>query len=1082
MRNDGSSLPTVNALRQRAVPVRCVRYLHEKELIADDAYLTHSMNFTRSETERNTQLGNRMDEGVDSASDSFLQTWDQLESLEGQRGQVRQVAASSVVPGDWLPLLEHQTLNPFQSDIVPAVLAAPGHVVVVAPTGAGKSLIGELAVLRAVRLDRRKAVWLVPARALAAELGRLGQRWMKHGITVESLTGDANLSSARLRKADVWIATTEKFESLCRRSTLAEAVADVACIVVDEIHLVGDPNRGATLEALLARLRLLSDSTRVVGLSATVANAGEIAEWLGAELLQSSWRPTVLITQMISYTAESEAWADVERAKDEVLIPIVNSLLGRPRSETAAASQPRSGMEEPALDDAETVDPGSVLVFVGSKRTARALACRMAGVSASADEQQTAKACLAQGVGFHYRGAPLADDALQRFRKRSIRVLVATSGLSTGVNTPARAVIVRDLQLGQSDIEVSQIQQMFGRAGRAGLESEGYAYLLYPDGDRRIWQERLTSGYHVSSKLSAGLADAALAEVHLGNIASVAGLDRWFAGTFAAHQSVVPASAESILEQLRDAGLVESDELGLVAATELGRLTARLMVGIAAAEAMLANLKVPIPVSADSAELQVLHAIVSGAGVLAVRPVNPHDWEPIVVGILRRFDASHVEGPFGARLSLAGCLLALHEPQELDPAGRGNSGRMSALRDAVDEAPRFLTWAGELGRLGYADWQSVVASDLAERLTSWSIRPKPERGSGRVLRFVRSLVDPEDSIAFLTDFWPSASSRKGPQELHSAPIDTRVVALSRDSLMANCLTPGQPSYVLDGIGMRVETGIVGSFSRLDLRVNGGLEPVRASTSQGGPLSMPVPPGSGRSGSVGFDVVAFSRSDCMYSGALLAITVTESEGDTLVPRLANARRALADAQEVTSVTGRQNRGQHIQRGPEEIARQELLHLATLDLPLTGVAGALTTGLDPVAAVWTLHDAFTAMCPSLRGEAAPRTPLTVLRSGKASHVERAITLHALARAARMTAALVQVQYKGRTTIHCVVRLSGEWTVLATSRPAGSVSWLLGSGTADVTALPRKPAPVRLAATQRMSWLEAFVTNRIPGSAGT
>jgi superfamily II DNA or RNA helicase len=167
----------------------------------------------------------------------------------------------------------------------------------------------------------------------------------------------------------------------------------------------------------------------------------------------------------------------------------------------------------------------------------------MAGVSASADEQQTAKACLVQGVGFHYRGAPLADDALQRFRKRSIRVLVATSGLSTGVNTPARAVIVRDLQLGQSDIEVSQIQQMFGRAGRAGLESEGYAYLLYPDGDRRIWQERLTSGYHVSSKLSAGLADAALAEVHLGNIASVAGLERWFAGTFAAHQSVVPASA-----------------------------------------------------------------------------------------------------------------------------------------------------------------------------------------------------------------------------------------------------------------------------------------------------------------------------------------------------------------------------------------------------------------------------------------------------------------------------------------------------------------------------------------------------------
>ena len=314
------------------------------------------------------------------------------------------------------------------------------------------------------------------------------------------------------------------------------------------------------------------------------------------------------------------------------------------------------------------------------------------------------------------------------------------------------------------------------------------------------------------------------------------------------------------------------------------------------------------------------------------------------------------------------------------------------------------------------------------------------------------------------------------------PDDPRVVSLSRDSQMVNCLTPGQPSYVLDASGMRVESGIVGSISRLDVRVNGGMEPVRASTSQGGPLSVSVPPGAGRSGNVGFDIVAFSRSDYMYSGALLAITVTEREEDALTIRLANARSALADARDVASVTGRQSRWQRIRHGQVEMERRELLDLASQHLPLNGAAAALTTDLDPVAAAWSLHDAFTAMCPALRAEGALRTPLTVLRSAEATHAERALTLHALAQAARMTAALVQVQSQGRTRIHCAVRLGGEWTMLEQSMPAGSLTWLKDSGSAHVTTLPRKPAPSPLAATQRMAWLEAFVTNRIPGSVGT
>lgn len=95
-------------------------------------------------------------------------------------------------------------------------------------------MIGELALLRAVKVDKRKGVWLVPSRALAGELSRLRTRWAKRGINVELFTGETILSSERLKKADIWIVTTEKFEFLCRRTSSQDAVADVSCIAVDE--------------------------------------------------------------------------------------------------------------------------------------------------------------------------------------------------------------------------------------------------------------------------------------------------------------------------------------------------------------------------------------------------------------------------------------------------------------------------------------------------------------------------------------------------------------------------------------------------------------------------------------------------------------------------------------------------------------------------------------------------------------------------------------------------------------------------------------------------------------------------------
>ena len=236
-------------------------------------------------------------------------------------------------------------------------------------------------------------------------------------------------------------ATTEKFEALCRAGSLRQALAEVGCLVVDEIHLLGDAARGPVLEALLARVRGEASAVRIVGLSATVANAHDIAGWLGAQMVPVTWRPTRLIWQLPMIAATSD-WKAANAARARL---------------AAALTRPVAA------------DEGSVLVFCGSKHNVRATALAIAadrGVRVDgvdpADVDRVHQVCGGVGVGLHYKDWPHKHDAERRFRSRELDVLVATTTVAAGVNLPARAVIVRDTRVGLDDISVATVQQMFG--------------------------------------------------------------------------------------------------------------------------------------------------------------------------------------------------------------------------------------------------------------------------------------------------------------------------------------------------------------------------------------------------------------------------------------------------------------------------------------------------------------------------------------------------------------------------------------------------------------------------------------------
>lgn len=669
--------------------------------------------------------------------------------------------AQELIPTELRPYLDRfDTLNPLQSAAVPAVLRTDRHLMVVAPTSSGKTLVGEVAALRSIINERKPAVWLLPARALAAEIAATTARWRQHGITSLELTGETNMSSAHIRRAQLWVATTEKFEALYRRSSLREHLDGVGCLIVDEVHLVGDAERGATLESVIARLRSEQSRTRIVALSATASNAAELAAWFNAELIRTDWRPTVLTTDVVPFddgSSKSEYEAEQE-GKDHALRRLV----------------------------ATVDDSGSLLVFCGSKLAVRRTAAVLAGLPfhRDDDEQVLAEATFAAGVGMHYRDAPQAARALRAFNARQLRMLVATTGLSTGVNTPARVVVIRDLVLGKdTPLEVSQAQQMLGRAGRAGQESHGYGYVLVPRRRESEWRAKLDIGYTVRSQVRGRLADVLLAEILLESITDRAGAATWFRGTFAFAQTRKDTDLGAAITSLIERGLVTDTE-GALAVTDIGALTTRLMIDAASAGELRRAVASPaLPLDADDAERIVLEMLVNNVAALREWPVNPRLYETWADDIRHTFGASAAvfDDEFGPSFALAAALAALREPSRIGrdlPPG----ATPAEIRRVIDTLPRYLSWVAALGYLGEGDWVPAVAGDLARRLTWWQLAPHPERGSGRLLWFLERLLEPETRRPRMPDLYRRAR-RAGfdtPDRIHRSPRGVDVSAEAFD--------------------------------------------------------------------------------------------------------------------------------------------------------------------------------------------------------------------------------------------------------------------------------------------------------------
>jgi helicase len=378
-------------------------------------------------------------------------------------------------------------LYPPQADSVKSGLLDGKSILVSAPTASGKTLIAMLAMLSYLSHNEGKVIYLSPLRALAAEkfaeFKKLEKIALGNKIKVAISTGDFENIEKNLEKSNVLILTNEKMDSIIRHG--AEWVDDIGLVISDEVHLIGDESRGPTLEMILTQLKLLDTKPQIVGLSATITNSDEIANWLGCNLIKNNWRPVPL--------SEGVCDGGEVTMNDGKTFEVERSLRGTPIDLGVQCVQ----------------QGGQSLIFAETRARSKSLATKAADAILHILEkkeitelEKTSKKILSEnehteivktlallvkkGVAFHHAGLnqKCREVIETEFRKGTIKLLSSTPTLAAGVNLPARRVVISNInrynaKVGANrPISVLEYKQLCGRAGRPQYDDYGESIIV----------------------------------------------------------------------------------------------------------------------------------------------------------------------------------------------------------------------------------------------------------------------------------------------------------------------------------------------------------------------------------------------------------------------------------------------------------------------------------------------------------------------------------------------------------------------------------------------------------------------------
>ena len=397
------------------------------------------------------------------------------------------------------------------------------------PTASGKSLVAHLTIAHRLKNDliNQKAIYVVPLKALASEkYDELKEVADVVGLKVALAIGDRSGEINSIEDSDILVCTSERLDSLLRNKS--NLISNIGIIVSDEFHLLHDHSRGPTLEVLISRIRHKKPDTQIIALSATVGNSKELAKWLGAELIQSEWRPVSLHSGTLT-----ELQVKVHRidGKGDEKLPEPRIINGK-----------KEKILEAALDDT-IANNGQLLIFVNSRKSSQKEARELSkhilnrvknepnfdngdkfvnlnNISESINQNENSSPLgkklsnsVKGGIAFHHAGLSNQQRKKieQLFKSGDLFCIVATPTLAQGVNLPARRVIIRDVKRWSTaasrnmPMPIMEIKQMLGRAGRPKYDKRGDAWIISKNLDdeiRNVEHFLLSEPEEITSKLA----------------------------------------------------------------------------------------------------------------------------------------------------------------------------------------------------------------------------------------------------------------------------------------------------------------------------------------------------------------------------------------------------------------------------------------------------------------------------------------------------------------------------------------------------------------------------------------------------
>ncbi|WP_309616861.1 DEAD/DEAH box helicase [Salinibacterium sp.] len=405
-----------------------------------------------------------------------------------------------------------------------AVVEEGKSVLVAAPTGAGKTIIAEFAIYRAMQQPSDKVFYTAPMKALSNQ--KFQELQAEYGEdAVGLLTGDTNINS----HARIVVMTTEVLRNMLYADS--DLLKNLSCVVMDEVHFLADRFRGAVWEEVIIHL---PQHVTMVSLSATVSNAEEFGDWLQAvrgdtEVIVSEERPVPLDQHILMRTKlvdlfDSSGLAATHRVNPE--LAQMARLSGRPtssrQSKDAGRNHSRGGrpesmrMDRPdvvKLLDSKNLLPAIFFIFsrVGcDQAVAKVL---RAGIRVTTIEERNEIRAIVEdrcrtlldedlavlgywewlsglerGVAAHHAGLlPAFKEVVEElFQKKLVKVVFATETLALGINMPARTVVLEKLEKfnGEARVPITpgEYTQLTGRAGRRGIDVEGHSVIQWVDG------------------------------------------------------------------------------------------------------------------------------------------------------------------------------------------------------------------------------------------------------------------------------------------------------------------------------------------------------------------------------------------------------------------------------------------------------------------------------------------------------------------------------------------------------------------------------------------------------------------------